>query len=44
MNDHSITFIPINTAKIAGKQAPHKGVLLPAIMDLGMPIYTEPIR
>lgn len=34
MNQYISTFPTLNTAKIAGKQAPHKAVLLLAIMDL----------
>ena len=34
MNDYSTAFSSLHTAKIAGKQAPHKAVLLLSIMDL----------
>lgn len=34
MNNYTTAFTSLHTAKIAGKQAPHKAVLLLAIMDL----------
>ena len=34
MNNYSTALTSLHTAKIAGKQAPHKAVLLLAIMDL----------
>lgn len=34
MNNYTTTFSSLHTAKIAGKQAPHKAVLLLSIMDL----------
>lgn len=34
MNNYTTAFTFLHTAKIAGKQAPHKAVLLLAIMDL----------
>lgn len=34
MNQYSTAFSSLHTAKIAGKQAPHKAILLLSIMDL----------